>query len=477
MAALPPFSTGDLSATVSRNISMKQLRGIMRWNGSHYYLVLKILIEAGRIEEMNRVWSVMREIGYFEYQLEEKTANNLIALLRSTAKNDVAIADSLTAAVVGQSNTTADKAEERKLLWRRSVLEVQQFAKLRKLQLDTASQRVVETARIAAALHANTNLEMLSSSSEAAVKGSTVGAEDDGSTAEVGDFDGLLRQCTSQEATERVLAMMSQLQVCIDSTSYASIIHSLHNPMYVLKGHTREALVAQQQGAVNDGAAGLSPSEADPLHSDTTTKLPYELYKQQRIDAARHWFHECPQEKRTAAVYNELLYLLRSRAHWKDFDAVLVEFRGNAVRSMTEWPLQADSALADVSVKSLTAKDDFALSPLISAQWRTPPNGKTYELLIHRARYIHDWSVMWALYGEMRSMRIRGTPRVYEVLIAATQQHPPDFLLAQKKDPSTFLLELYNEMRGSGGEVRSLRNTLNVVNAWSSTRKTRRWDK
>ncbi|KPI90851.1 putative kinetoplast polyadenylation/uridylation factor 2 [Leptomonas seymouri] len=493
LASLPPTNAPGVPAAPSRRPSVKNLRGITRWNGQHYYMLWKCLLEACRLEEVQHVWSVMQQIGFAEYHMEEKTVNMLMALLRRTSRTSEQTTTQILSSAFTRTENFDGRIEREKEIRRQLVKDLEQVATARELRLVGSNRRTAENIRIAEALRHVGEGGKTGSDAEGVVADAS--ADPDESIIAVGDFDGLLRRSRSMECTQRVLHMMAKLNLEMESSTFASLIASLHNPQYVLEGHTAEELAshvpATSPAAPSDATEPASttgasltrdaaPGEADAVSSCTKTQ--YEAYKQERVETALRWFLQCPKLRRNADVYNELLYLLRAKSHWRDFDKALVEFRGNAVLSEEEWPETAPAR----SVPAVPPLSGSAVPVILSARWTTPPNGKTYELLIQRARYVHQWEVMWALYEEMASSRVRGTTRLYEVLLTEAHRHPPRELHGvvvgeggggSSRESSELLLRLYEELRRNGGDVHSFKSTLNVVNAWSKSRaKMNRWE-
>lgn len=511
LAALPPTSAHDSRASAARRANVKNLRGIMRWNGTHYYLLWKCLLEAGRVEEVQRVWSVMQQVGFADYQMEERTVNTLMALLRRTSIAAEKAAAKLVSAAFTHAESFDSRLEREKSIRRELVKDLEQVAAARDFHLVGSNRRTAEGIRIAEALRRvegaddEHGLQGSGDNLEAALHegtkdaSSTVSAplfrDPEESIIAVGDFNGLLRRSRSTESTQRVLQMMAKLKLEMESSTFASLIASLHNPQYVLDGHTAEELASHAiatpathlpssavQHATSDPTVSASAENdhPNPVVNDSAsaaidTKTQYEAYKQERVETALRWFFQCPKPRRSAEVYNELLYLLRSKTHWKDFDKALVEMRGNAVVTEEEWP-EVTPAAPSEGVPS-------AVPAVLPPKWTTPPNGKTYELIIQRARYVHQWDVMWELYEEMVSSGVRGTTRLYEVLLAEATQHPPRALHGVEigggasRESSEVSMRLYDELRRNGGDVRSFKSTVNVVNAWSKSRaKMNRWE-
>ncbi|KAG5496174.1 hypothetical protein JKF63_02475 [Porcisia hertigi] len=491
LAALPPTRAGE------RTMHVKNIHGIMRWTGWHYYLLWKCLLEAGRVEEVQRVWSVMQQTGFVEYQLEERTVNSMMALLRRTSSST----EVMVAAIVPPGDSVGESRTHLKGIRRELVKGLEQAAAARGFKLDGANRRTAEGIRIVEALE---RTEEGRESQKALANGDGVhgdsanlvfSARTDEVAVAVGDFNGLLRRARSVEATDRVLRMMTKLNIEKKPDTYASLIAALHNPQYVLLGHTAEELATHQAGGSAsgkppEGEVGRGPTKVGPAFGDGSTledhslaKKSYEAYKQKRIEAGLAWFAACPSTHRTADVFNELLYLLRAKAHWSQFDRLLVQFRGNAVVTQTTWPEALTDAESPVSNAGAAASESSSVpGPILPPNWSAWPNGKTYELLIHRARYVHQWEVMWALYKEMIATGVNGTPRLYEVLLLEARSHPPKWVLATRDSgnldaSSSFLFRLYEELRSNGGDVHSLKGTLSVVNAWTRSRaRLNRWD-
>ncbi|CBZ29502.1 conserved hypothetical protein [Leishmania mexicana MHOM/GT/2001/U1103] len=496
VAALPPREPRDRATHFSRATNVKNMRGIMRWTGQHYYLLWKCLLETGHVEELERVWSVMQHTGFVEYQMEERTVNAMIALLSRTSRST----ERMIAAVVSPGRPLSETTSHQKGILRELVKRLEHAAGARKFQLAGANRRTAEGIRIAEALkHADQGYDGRDTSADPGA------AHDDGADAAfpagfedapvvVGDFNGLLRRARSSESTDRILRMMEKLSIEKEAVTYASLIAALHHPQYVLPGHTAEELAAHLPGGASSqqytsmeegGGTGKEDQASGPTSNSVDlsgTKTSYEAYKQERIEAGMAWFAACPAAHRTADVFNELLYLLRAKSHWCQFDTVLVQLRGNAVVTETEWPETLSETGIDVPPSvSAAGGASPASATILAPRWSTWPNGKTYELLIQRARYVHQWEVMWALYEEMIATGVRGTTRVYEVLLLEGRSHPPQAVLAADRSgnsdaSSRFLLRLYEELRRDGGDVRSFKGTLNVVNAWTRTRsRSNRW--
>ncbi|CAJ1991654.1 KPAF2 / kinetoplast polyadenylation/uridylation factor 2 [Leishmania donovani] len=496
LAALPPRQPRDRATHFSRAASVTNMRGIMRWTGQHYYLLWKCLLETGHVEELERVWSVMQHTGFVEYQMEERTVNAMMALLRRTSRST----ERVIATVVPPGRPLSETTSHQKGILRELMKGLEQAAAARKFRLAAVNRRTAEGIRIAEALkHADQGYDGRDTSADAGTTpdngaGAAFVTRLEEEAVVVGDFNGLLRRARSSEATERILRMMEQLNIEKEAVTYASIIAALHSPHYVLPGHTAEELTAhlpgganlQQHANVEEGGSTLKDGQASGPTSTSVdlsgTKTSYEAYRAERIEAGMAWFAACPAAHRTADVFNELLYLLRAKSHWCQFDTVLVQLRGNAVVTETEWPERLSEA-ADGVPPSVSAAGGASRgsATILAPRWSTWPNGKTYELLIQRARYVHQWEVMWALYEEMIGTGVRGTARVYEVLLLEARSHPPQAVLAAEHSSnadgsSSFLLRLYEELRRNGGDVHSFTGTLNVINAWTRARsRSNRW--
>lgn len=488
LSTMPPATSRDRSApTPTRRLKVGGMRGVMRWNGQHYYMLWKALLEAGRVEEVQRVWYVMQQIGFVDSLIEERTVNTLMALLRRTASMAEQSEAQVVATAFSQTESFEERMEKEKEMRRTLMTELEQVATSHNFHLAMSNKRTAQTIRISEALRRVESAEdgEAARAESGQAPQSHAGTED--ASIDVGDFNGLLRRSRSQHSTQQVLEMMAKLNLNMGSSTFASLIASLHNPQYVLEGHTAEELsthnaavatpargAAAAVGDADEGSAsGVAAASSSAALIDTKTQ--YEAYKQERVETALRWFFECPKPLRTAEVYNELLYLLRAKTHWQDFDKVLVEMRGNAVVTEVEWPEATAAPSASASADNAPV--------ILPPAWTTPPNGKTYELLMQRARYVHQWDVMWALYEEMSASRVRGTTRLYEVLLNEASRNPPRTLRGvelQRGDArasSEALMRLYDELRRSGGDVRSFSSTMNVVNAWTKSRaKMNRWD-
>ncbi|KAG5470514.1 hypothetical protein LSCM1_01758 [Leishmania martiniquensis] len=485
LAPLPPTKPRERVALV------KNMHGVMRWTGLHYYLLWKCLLEAGRLEELKRVWLVMERTGFAEYQMEERTVNAMMTLLRPTSQST----ELVMATVVPPGGSMAGTASHQKGILRELVKSLEQAAAKRNFQLADVNRRTAEGVRIVEALkraQRGCGGEGTAAHATAAPdegEGATW-ATDSGEAAvavAVGDFNGLLRRARTHEETDRILSMMAKLKIEREGITYASLIAALHNPQYVLPGHTAEELAAHQARGATSSELTATKEESRGAAKDTNIsgcahisadsspiKTSYEAYRQERVKAGMTWFEACPPTHRTADVFNELLYLLRAKSHWSQFDAKLVQLRGNAVVAETEWPQTLAEAEPPVGTSVPAAQEAVHI---LAPHWATCPNGKTYELLIQRARYVHQWDVMWALYEEMITTGVRGTTRTYEVLLREAYNHPPYSVRALKHPSggdatSRFLLSIYDELRRSGGDVHSLKDTLNVVSAWTTARST-----
>lgn len=445
-ATLPPARDADRQASYARRQNKQNLAGVMRWNGGHYYFLIKSLIDANCINEVEEVWDLMKKIGFVQFHIEEKTVNSLLALLRNTEQ-----VESITRLVAPGSGTNVTQAADKTKKWKRLfAIELEEVAKTHGFHLKESNERTAQMARIA---HVATHSHDLKESSS---EGQKV-------ILRVGDFNSLLRIATTHEGTERVLAMMQKLSIPKDSTTYASIIHSIRNPNYRTSNGTEEEFASQT--ASWDEGEEVDDEDAD-VQTNAKGKLKYEKYLEERIGVARKWFHECPESARTADVYNQLLLILKGKKYSDDFNEVLRQFRGVVLRSASDMVL-----LGSAKDNEGSGDNKVVLPTLVSPQWRTPPNGQTYDILIQRCRYFHDWEAMWTLYDEMRVFNVSATLRLYQMLITEAKQHPP----ASAMDKSSFLLQLYDDMKRNSIDVESVSSTLNLVNAWSSLKSRRRW--
>lgn len=518
-ATLPSLRGNDRQAVMAaRAAGAKNMVGLLRWNGRHYYLLMKCLMESGRVQEAARVWDVMLRIGFVEYHIEERTVNSLIALLRHCA--DGTPGEPRRATSLSPQRRVIDAhVDAEKAFLRKMVMELEDVAHTQGMRLGEMNSRTAQTARIAEALEQNASTTSEPRASDAGLR--------------VGDFNGLLRRARSEDATARVLAMMKKLGVSTDGTTYASIIASLHQPYYRLDGVT-DVAVGEDETASNATSTTSSPPTAEEeeegvddatssstagatggtdLSSHAERQAQYEAYRERRIERAKQWFQTCPDAQRTAEVFNEMLYLLRAKQHKTDFDTLLTEFRGSPVRteadrvaveeantaatvaratqrgareseaasppSPSSGGVDSGQSADTVSASTITQSTEEALRavpPIVAPSWRVRPNGKTYELLMYRARYVHDWQAMWELYEEMQLQNIRGTPRLFHLLLTEANVHPPARIVKKASgDVSAFIMSLYDEMRRQRIDVTSLSSTVSLVNAWSATRGKRRW--
>ncbi|KEG13112.1 polyadenylation/uridylation factor 2 [Trypanosoma grayi] len=416
-----------INATTPTNAVSMNLpthRGILRWGGGHFYMLLKLLLSKHRVTEAERVWDVMKRIGFVEFHMDARTINQCIAMARRTTSSDI----------ISPLTDTKKYTEDGEKAFRRTfVLELEDWAKKKGLQLDGRNKHAAQAARFADALK-NENREGDGKSSDTAINGEGL---------KVGDFGGLLRRCTSEESTARVLHMMEKLKVPRKGNIYSSLIAALRQPHYCLNGNDKRL----------DG---------------TVTKEEYDAHRRKRLERARQWYEECPESERTADVYNEMLHITRGGDEEDSgFERLLVEFRGVPLLLSAGSPPAGDNASGESEDTTRGKQQRPTLKP---PQWRTPPNGRTYEILVHRSRHLQDWPVMWALYDEMMEWHVVGTKRLYETLLEVAGHHPP-----QGMEPHSMVMELYEDMKRRGIDVTGIKSTVSVVNAWSATRRRRRW--
>ncbi|CBH18493.1 hypothetical protein, conserved [Trypanosoma brucei gambiense DAL972] len=401
-------------------MNLERYRGILRWSGGHYYLLMKLLLSRHRIEEVERVWDVMKRIGYVEYRMNERTCNQLIALCRTDTKQDIV------SPLLHPTKETHNREKE----FRTSlVLELENWAEKKHV---TLSGRNETTARVARVAH------MLRSEGSKDGKDEAVGSIGHG--LRVGDFSGLLRRCNSEESTARVLQMMEKLNVPRDGQIYSALIAALRQPHYQLCG-----------------------SEENLSQSDGT-KEAYDAHRKRRLKRARQWYDECPEESRTIDVCNEMLLITRGgSAEDVDYANLLTDIRGTPLTI-----LGSDDTGSDTIAFS---KNEGRSRPQIPVpRWKIPPNGRTYEVMVLHCRHHEEWPVVWALYDEMMERNVKGTQRLYQMLLEIVQRHPPC-----GRDRNTVVLELYEDMKRFGLDVTDIKSTASVVNSWCATRRKRRW--
>lgn len=497
-AALPPRRTShtDRSLDAARWRNIRNMVGIMRWHGAHFYTLLKTLLAAERIEEAERVWTVMKGIGFVECQMDERTLNSLVSLLRASGQTEDMTQQLISPIVVPRK--VSDVLEREKELKRRMILELEEVARGRHLHLRRANERTAVVARIAVAMHAQREGGMEEGQDDCGAQGPHDSPPTPARPLRVADFNGLLRASQSHEGTMRVLRMMKKLGMDTDAATYASIIAAHKNPRYRVEGATDAEVAAAtasiEQGVVagtkDDGGSSNSGEDmGKPTAVRAEGKRAYEAYREKRVASAMRWFQASPREGRTAHLFDEMLYLLRADSHRGEFDALLTEFRGNALRSRKDWAVVDEvNAKRDAQRRPAEGHDEAhgthgvdvagstlpAIPVILPPAWTVPPTARTYELLIRRCRYRHDWQGMWELFREMQERDLRGSPKLYQMLLAETRLHPPTSV-AKHGDIPSFIMDLYKDMRRHKVDVRSLDTTVTLVNAWSTTRSRRRW--
>ncbi|KAH9578880.1 hypothetical protein LSM04_006655 [Trypanosoma melophagium] len=402
------------------SLNLPKHRGILRWGSGHYYLLLKLLLSRNCVTEAERVWEVMKRIGFVEFHMNEQMFNQCIALARKTPSSDI---------VLPLAETKKDIEDQGKTFRRTFVMELEQWAKKKELQLNRRNKHTTQAARLA---HMVKNSEPMEE-----MERNISGLDTDG--LKVGDFSGLLRRCVSEESTLRVLQMMDKLNISRDSQTYSALIAALRNPHYRLTGDT-------------------TSSESDA----TNTKEEFDAHRKRRIERASEWFVACPESERTADVYNEMLHITRGgKEEDEKFDSLLMEFRGA--------PLLSSAPAPTSSTDTSTTMNEHQII-LVPPQWCTPPNGYTYEVIVMHYIHLQEWDVVWALYDEMSGRRIRGTQRLFQALLNLAHRAPP-----QNRDPHTVVMGIYDDMKRCGIDVTSIKSTVSVVNAWCATRRKRRW--
>lgn len=464
----------------------RHLTGIMRWKGFHYLSLLRLLMQCHRWKEVGHVWDVLHSIGFLQFHMDGKVANSIVSTVRRATQPPQA------AGMIGVR--APEEHEERfgvgevedggddsattntyelnavaKATARRMVLDVEKCIKTKSfIRLNRNNLATVQQARIAEAIRqTQEQFCMGSDDSAVAVESSndpgpfneqevgelstTPTATDAGPVAvEAGDFNGLLRQSTSHKATMQILEVMKSLSIELSGNTYANIIASLQNPLYLVENAVEDELqsnYATDGSARGEGSRRLSPEQIQ------ASKDKYEQYKKKRVAAARGWLEKCDTAKWNAHLFNEYLYLLRGKPQAEEFARVLTIFRGNALFS--------DAALYSSETQE----------SILPPQWRITPDAKTYEALLFRARYLHQWTAMWELLEEMRSEGILGTGRVYQMLIAEAKVHPPARLAKDREAIARLTIDLYSEMQKARKDVKSLDGHADVINAWSTTRR------
>ncbi|ORC88379.1 polyadenylation/uridylation factor 2 [Trypanosoma theileri] len=405
------------------SINLPNHRGILRWGGGHYYLLLKLLLSRHRVTEAERVWEVMKGIGFVEFHMDERLFNQCIALARKTPSSDI---------VLPLVESKKDLEDQNKTFRRTFVIELEQWAKQKELQLDARSKHTTQAARLAQMIKNSEHTKEMESSMS--------GLDTDG--LKVGDFSGLLRRCVSEENTSRVLQMMDKLNIPRDGQIYSALIAALRNPNYRLAGDT----ISTESNAGN-------------------TKEEFDAHRKRRIERASEWFAACPESERTADVYNEMLHITRGGKDEDEmFNRLLIEFRGAPLLPPTATTTTTTSS---TETSATMSEDSITLVP---PQWRVPPNGHTYEILVMHYIHLQQWPVVWALYDEMNGRRIRGTQRLFHTLLNVAHRAPP-----HNRDPHVVVMGIYDDMKRSGVDVTGIKSTVNVVNAWCATRRRRRW--
>ncbi|PWV18703.1 kinetoplast polyadenylation/uridylation factor 2 [Trypanosoma cruzi] len=398
--------------------------GVLRWSGGHFYLLLKLLLSKHRVAEAERVWDVMKRIGFVEIHMDARTLNQCMKLARNTTLPDI----------VSPLKESNRHTEDRIKTFRTTfLLELEELAKKKELSLDGRNKELTRAARLA---------ELVKNGRERVEdKGEVVPLNEGG--LKVGDFSGLLRRCNSEESTARVLQMMDKLQMPRGGEIFGALIAALRQPHYILTPHDMTGTVVG-------------------------TKEEYDAHRKQRFERACQWFEQCPEEERSADVYNEMLQIARGdeKADEK-FQNVLLEFRG-APLALANAPTEGENKDTNNTDGEQGKKKKQV--KLLPPHWRVSPNGRTYEILIFRCKYLQEWRLLWALYDEAMERRVKGTQRLYQTLLEVAKYHPP-----QGCDSNAVIMELYEEMKGRGIEVTGIKGTVSVLNAWCATRRRRRW--
>lgn len=381
---------------------MTHFVGVMRWKNFHFTLLMRTLIQCQRWRELEAVWSTLKRLGFVRFHLDAKAANTLITSIRALSE------------AYQQEGPGAVFDATARVVARQILLDIDEVCNQRSIAVSGKNRLVMQHARIAAAILQRQ-------------EGATV---DDPVTVTASDFGVLLRHSTSHAATVQILQEMERLGIALSADSYANIIVSLQNPLYLV-----------QDGSVDEPQEYAS-SSGTAAHDQEK----YERYKVKRISSARMWFYKCEADMRSASVFNEFLYLLRGKAQAEEYNEILLLYRGGGL-------LAADGSLAP-------------------PHWSTQPDAKTYEALILRARYVHQWEVMWGLHSEMENAGIEPTGKTLQMLIAEVKTHPPPHVAANVEGMAKLTIELYMEMRKSS-KRNEVDADVSAINAWSRVRRRR----
>lgn len=431
----------------SQFVPKSHLVGIMRWKGFHFQVLIQLLVKCHRWKEMGRVWDVIKLLGVLEYQLDGKVANSIISAIRRSTSSERS--DRGEGVAEEDVQPSFELEATAKATARRIILDIEEVVKKRgDIKLNRSNQASVQDARVAQAIRCAQERSYGVMGFEGPEDADE--RSDEAQTAvEAGDFHGLLRRATSHKATMQVLHVMETLKLHLDGRVYANIIASLQNPLYLVSGAAESEL---QSNTAISGAQKVSRPTAEEV---SCAKERYERYRLKRVAAAREWLERCPQSEWVAMLFNEYLYLVRGKDQAEEYARVLTLFRGNAMFSSTP------------TLQSSVGDGD---GPVLPPQWKIRPDSKTYEGLIFRARYFHQWGAMWELLDEMRGEDIKGTKRTYHMLIAEAKAHPPPALQGDNEGIARLTMALYAEMRSINGDVKSLDHHANIINAWSVTR-------
>lgn len=500
--------------------------GIMRWRGFHFCALFSLLMQCHRWKEVEKVWEVLKKIGFLSFHMDEVMINRIISSIRRAIhtsgrenrkhgreeesgigkEGDDSVLESsslydLTFVEDGGEDALGDDlqapyAEEKRLAlhWeldmtakttaRKILIDTEWVAKKKGFRVHKMNAMTVQQARIAEAMRRSQepldseavgNRSVGDSESirtdghfqkvkkgEASLVPGELWQQEEGEDAfsvdsppsslpvrvDAGDFNGLLRRASSYPATVQILNVMDQLSVERTGETFANMIAALQNPLYLVNDASEEEL------QTNYGTDGTFQRLAEASHSDRysiprkreagpgrgeeanpplphlspvdieVAKEKYERYKEKRIQEAKGWFDQCPTSMRSAMVFNEYLYLIRGKEHVEEYTRVLKMFRGNAI-FVDETLLHNRPTEKEKKASSLSTSSPASPATILPPQWKTPPDPKTYEALLFRLRYLHQWGAMWELLEEMRAEKIYGTPRTYQMLISEAKVHPP----------------------------------------------------
>lgn len=425
------------------------LIGIMRWNGIHFLVLLRTLIQHQRWKEIEKVWDILGKIGFLKYKIDGKFANSMISLIRRSMgegrdnENLVTPSDESESACLKDSRI--ELTVSAKAVARRIILEIESSVQAKDLKLNRNNLATTQKARIAEALKRSEEEDFFGDVAELTSETEKADLGESGPKVVAGDFNGLLRTATSHKATMQILAVMDSLNIERTGTTYANIIASLQNPLYLVENATDDELQTNYWTDGSKEGTKLSPEEI------LRSKEKYEYYKRKRVTASLDWFEKCEPTKRNSFLFNELLYVLRGKEYREAFARILTLYRGNTV----------------FSAAAVVPSGDTVEESIFPPQWKVQPDAKTYEALIFRARYLHQWKGMWELYEEMKAEGIQGTSKTYQLLIAEVKVHAPLRFRNDRDEIARLTIDLYKEMRRFKKDAKNLDEHVGIINAWA----------